>query len=412
MLHQIAEKFNQSQAKIEAFFDEHTEGKTPLPYLSCDIRNSGKKLGVIDSNLFPAGFNNLCNVYSEGVVSSFRNYFNKYYPNIKKIVLLSEEHTRNRYYLENIFRLQSLLNKSGVECRVGFVGTSLEEDALEFPLNDTRVLKMERLQKNGQAIALGDWQADLILSNNDFSQEVPAILQDISQAIVPTPLLGWHRRRKDQHFARLQTWVERFANCLDLDPWLLSCFYRKIPTDNFGTPESLKKLAQGVEDTLSDIKEKYQQYQIEQGPYAFIKNNSGTYGMGLLDVSEPEEVLQLNRKKRNKLLSAKGGQQPSEFLIQEGIPTADFYSGLPIEPVIYLVGWDVVGGFFRMNPERNAQNSLNTRGMIFSCLCLHKIDEAHENAFLNCAEKESLVRLSSVMARLAALAAVDERDGV
>lgn len=409
MLHQIAEKFSDSKEKIEAFFAEHTANKIPLPYLSCDIRNSGKKLGVIDTNLFPAGFNNLCNAYSEAAATSFRNYFNKYYPTIKKILLLSEEHTRNRFYLENIFRLQTLLQEASLECRVGFLGQSVSETHLELAFTDERVLKMDKISRSEDQIQLGDWTPDLILSNNDFSQEIPEVLMQLKTPLLPPPHLGWHQRRKSDHFTHLQKWVDRFAEYLDLDPWLLSCLFQKVPVANLSERAELEKLSEGVEQTIQQIEKKYIHYKVDQAPYVFIKNNAGTYGMGLLDVSEPEEVLQLNRRQRNKLLSAKGGQAPNEFLIQEGIPTADFYSGLPIEPVIYMVGWEVVGGFFRMNPERTAQNSLNTRGMIFSCLCLHKIDEPHEDAFLNCVEKANLVKLSTVMARLAALAAVDER---
>jgi hypothetical protein len=73
-----------------------------------------------------------------------------------------------------------------------------------------------------------------------------------------------------------------------------------------------------------------------------------------------------------------------------------------------MVGFQVVGGFFRMNAQRDAFASLNARGMEFACLCLHKLDEPHEGAFLNCAEKGNLVSMASVLARIAALAAALE----
>ena len=37
------------------------EGSKELPlYSSVDIRDAGFKVGVVDTNIFPAGFNNLC----------------------------------------------------------------------------------------------------------------------------------------------------------------------------------------------------------------------------------------------------------------------------------------------------------------------------------------------------------------
>src|SRR5262249_19612893 len=153
-------------------------------------------------------------------------------------------------------------------------------------------------------------------------------------------------------------------------------------------------LAMKVDQTISKIQEKYNHYGIDSTPYVFVKNNAGTYGMGIAYFTRGEEILTMNRKTRNKLLSSKGGGTVSEFLIQEGIVTADFYSGYPIEPVIYLGGQTPIGGFFRLNEEKDEWSSLNTKGMAFSCLCLHKLDQPHEEAFLRCMEKETLVKLS------------------
>lgn len=404
MLHEIAESFKKNSSIIDEFFSEKAQGLVPPLYLSCDIRNSGKKLGVIDSNLFPAGFNNLCNSYSRRASVAFRNYFNNYYPNIEKIIILSEDHTRNRYYLENVFFLKSLLESAGLATAVAFTSKALGEASLEFPLTGDQVLKMHPLKiKNSKPLA-GELMGDLIISNNDFSAGIPDILQALVDRVIPSPALGWHRRRKSHHFALLRQVTTEFARRLNLDPWLLNCEFDSLNISDWTNPEELKNFSSGVERVFQKIQQKYREYQIKDSPYVFIKNDSGTYGMGLIDVSDPQELFRLNRRQRNKLSSTKGGHSSQDFLIQEGIPTADFYSNLPIEPVIYMVGWDSIGGFFRMNTERDAISSLNTRGMIFSCLCLHKIDEPHEDFYLNCAEKENLVAMATIMARLAALA--------
>ena len=79
-----------------------------------------------------------------------------------------------------------------------------------------------------------------------------------------------------------------------------------------------------------------------------------------------------------------------------------------IRHIIYMAGSQEIGGFFRINEEKDEWSSLNTKGMAFSCLCLHKMDEPHEGPFLNCVEKANLVRTSFKIAKIAALAAARE----
>jgi glutamate--cysteine ligase len=402
------EKFASRHSDIDNFIQEKSSGLIPPLYLSCDIRNSGRKIGVIDTNLFPGGFNNLCNAYSRVVSQNLKYYINKYYPSVKKIIILSEEHTRNRYYLENVERLGTLLQAAGMETRVAHAGQQISQERLEVPLDQDKKILLEKLKTENGTPQLPGFEADLVISNNDFSLGIPELLQPIMHKIIPHPGLGWHRRQKTDHFKILGNLIRELCDKIDLDPWLISCIFREISMPDLTNKEEQNKLADVTKEVLADIQSHYDRYDIKDAPYVFIKNNSGTYGMGLLDVSQPEEILQMNRRTRNKLLSTKGGNKVRSFLIQEGIPTADFYSELPIEPVIYMVGFKPIGGFFRMNAQQDAHSSLNTRGMAFSCLCLHKLEDPHEENFLNCAEKESLVKLSTVMARIAALAAAME----
>lgn len=408
LLHKIATLFDEKKDEIEAFFIEKSQGIIPPLYLSCDIRNSGHKLGVIDCNLFPAGFNNLCNSFSEQTTQALKGYFDKYFPGKNKIILLIEEHTRNRFYLENILKLQSFFEKIGKEIRLSYPGLDLKPDQMTVPLDSDHTLHLEKLRTENGVPQLMSFEADIVVSNNDFSGGIPEKIIPILDKIIPSPQLGWHQRKKSSHFKHLNNILHDFCALLEIDPWLFSCKFGSVSDVDLSSESDLKLIYEEMNLVMSEIQEKYQKYGIDDSPYFFLKNDSGTYGMGLMAIQDPEEVLQLNRRNRNKLLSAKGGNITSSFLIQEGIPTADFYSGYPIEPVIYMVGLEPVGGFFRMNPHRDSQSSLNARGMIFSCLCLHKIDEPHEESFLNCEEKEALVQISRVLARIDALAAAQE----
>jgi glutamate--cysteine ligase len=409
MLHTIAQKFSEKEKEIWAFFEKETSGLVPPIYLSCDIRNSGKKLGVIDTNLFPAGFNNLCNAYSRRTVLAFKDYFRTYLPGTQRVILLIEEHTRNRFYLDNVHRLNTLLTEIGLETRIAYPGKEVTSENMTLTLSDHSVLHLGKLKVKNGVPQVDGFAADQVISNNDFSTGLPEDLAEIADKILPHPRMGWQRRRKSRHFALLSEIITRFARVVEVDPWFLECLFSSAEEIDLTQNRDVERLASKAARILEEVRGKYEAHRISDPPYAFVKNNAGTYGMGLMDIQSSEEILQMNRRVRNKLLSSKGGKRPDSFLIQEGIPTADFYSGLPIEPVIYLVGFEVVGGFFRMNAEKDAMASLNSPGMKFSCLCLHKLDEPHEAAFLNCAEKENLVGLASVMAKLAALAAAREK---
>ncbi|MCX7124521.1 MAG: glutamate--cysteine ligase, partial [Gammaproteobacteria bacterium] len=58
LLH-LEKKFLQNQVAIESWFRNQWHLTPPAFYGSVDLRNAGFKLAPVDTNLFPAGFNNL-----------------------------------------------------------------------------------------------------------------------------------------------------------------------------------------------------------------------------------------------------------------------------------------------------------------------------------------------------------------
>ncbi len=408
-IQQIFSHFEKNEKKLNTYWEQEFKKTPPLLYLSCDLRHSGNKVSVIDTNLFPAGFNNLCKAFTTQSMIAFQDYLHKNFPQAKKILIYPEAHTRNKFYFKNLHRLAEILSKTGVEVQIGLSSTELGEDPLDLQLEEENALKLHPLKKENHLLkTLEGWAPDLVISNNDFSNGVDPVLQDITQPLIPPVGLGWYRRKKSRHFHIYNEVAAEIGELLDLDPWLISSLSTSESEVDLNDPASLKRLAQTVDQTLATIQKKYDQYQISSPPYVFIKNNSGTYGMGLAYVMSGEEVMTMNRKMRTKLTSTKGGKKADEFLIQEGVITADFYSGYPIEPVIYMVGENPIGGFFRLNEEKDEWSSLNTKGMAFSCLCLHKLDQPHEEPFLKCVEKQTLVKISFELAKVAALAAARE----
>jgi len=397
--------------KIDQWFAKEWEGLTPLPYFSCDIRHSHFKMAIVDTNVFPGGFNNLCNSYTHKTAQAIKDYFKTYYPDVKKVALLAETHTRNKFYLFNVLKIQKLVEEAGLNCRVTMSLEHFPEDPIEIKLAEKEILEIYKPIRTTQdaqrttqeTLTLGkNFEANLILTNNDFSSGLPKEFESLQDQIIPHPHLGWHMRQKSEHFKILSEVIIRFAKEFEFDPWILSPMMESVEGVSADKFESLAPM---IDQMIADIQRKYDEYGVTESPYVFIKNDSGTYGLGLVNVMSGAELLSFNRKKRNKLFSTKGGAQSERFFIQEGLPTADTYSGFPIEPVIYGIGKESVSGFFRIHENKNPYESLNAPGASYSCLCLHKLDEPHESDFIDCKSKEELVTGSLFLAKLAGLAA-------
>lgn len=405
MLDSLKEILINQSDQIQDWIDSKIIGLVPPIYLSCDIRHSGYKIAPVDTNLFPAGFNNLCDIYASASIDAFQGYFSKYYPDVKNVLLLAEEHTRNKFYLTNLSALEKLLIQAGLEVKTVMISDEIKESKT-IELDDEVSIEIHPfIIENNHPIFQDGFNPDIILSNNDFSNGLPQSLENIDLEIIPHPKLGWHNRTKSGHFDHFENLVQEFAKEFNFDPWLLSAYHDKLESVDLTEENSRQALAQKVDQIISKIQSKYDEYKIEETPYVFIKSDNGTYGMGIMTATSGEDILNLNRKKRNKLLSSKSNSHRNHFFIQEGIPTSDFYSEQPIEPVIYAIGGKDIGGFFRINQSRNHLESLNAKGMSFSCLCLHKLNEPHEEYFIKCEEKEFVVFLSRFLTKLVSIAA-------
>ena len=335
MINKLAKKFKENSKLIEGWFETKAEGiRLPITS-SVDIRNAGFKITVVDTNVFPAGFNNLCNNFSKIAAQNFKKYFETNAPKAKKVLIVPETFTRNLNYLENVRAMQKLLQLAKLEAAVGFLGETLPQNPHEVSLPSGEKLVLEQLERKNGALQVKSFKPDAILLNNDCSDGIPEILQNVSQPIFPSPDLGWHTRRKKHHFIIYCQLVEELGKALDIDCWHFCPITYSESNVDIENQQDLERLAKRAEQVLGRAKTKYTKYGINEKPYVFVKSNVGTFGLGLTHVESPDEILNLNRKGRQKLTSAKGGGKPTEFLIQEGIPTIDSLEGAPIEPVLY-----------------------------------------------------------------------------
>ncbi|MCY4209795.1 MAG: glutamate--cysteine ligase [Gammaproteobacteria bacterium] len=396
------------QARIESWFRSQWR-KTPAPlYASVDLRNAGHKIAPVDTNLFPAGFNNLNPAFESLCIQAVQSALGRLAQPVDRVLIIPENHTRNMHYLESLAVLQGIFVKAGFETRVGSLLPDLDQP-MHISLNSGAPLCLEPLQRDGASLFVQDFQPELLVLNNDLSSGVPELLKGSEQLIMPPLNLGWSDRLKSVHFGFYRDTAQEFAALLDIDPWLIEPLFRNCGEVDFMKRAGESCLSRNVEALLTAIRKKYDEYDINSDPFVMIKADSGTYGMGVMSVHSPEEVHDLNRKQRTKMATVKEGQKVTKAIIQEGVYTHETW-GKPntvAEPVVYLIGQNVVGGFYRVHPQRATNENLNSPGMYFERLafeeCCNSPDReqspaAHLNRFYS----------YGVLARLAALAAARE----
>ncbi len=367
LLH-LEQQILNASSDIEHWFRSQWKSHVPPFYASVDLRNAGFKLSVVDTNLFPGGFNNLSSDVLPLAVQAMSAAVERRCPDVRRFLLIPENHTRNTFYLSNVARLASLLQQSGLEVRIG---TLIPEITTPTPIDlpDGQRLLLEPIERNGQRVGVQGFDPCAILLNNDLSAGIPDVLKGIEgQKIIPPLHAGWSVRRKSQHFAAYSKVVASFAERLQIDPWVLDPFFATCSQVDFHAREGESCLADNVSNMLARIRTKYKELGITQTPFVVVKADAGTYGMGVMTVKDASEVVNLNRKQRNKMAVVKEGLQVSDVLIQEGVHTLEEVDGAVAEPVVYMVDRYVVGGFYRVHAERGPDENLNAPGMKFAPL--------------------------------------------
>lgn len=394
-------------ATIETWFRQQWQ-KTPAPLTSSvDLRHAGFKLAPVDTNLFPSGFNNLNRDFLPLCVQAAQSFLFDYMPTCKNIILLPENHTRNDFYMQSLAVLQSIFIKAGFRIRIG----SLDEDlnvSKEVITDNGKRLCIEPLIRKRDRVGLADFDPCLLVLNNDLSSGVPEILKGLNQRIEPPPQLGWSMRLKSSHFSCYEGVANEFATLLNLDPWLINPYFKAVAQLDFMAQEGLDELAKAVDDILNKIRDKYKSLNISDAPFVAVKADNGTYGMNVMMVHDGETIKNLNRKQRTRMAASKGQQKVSRVIIQEGVYSFETMpDGAVAEPVVYMIGPFVVGGFYRVHQSRGIDENLNAPGMHFEPLAFAEACNMPQGelAPLECPNR---FYVYGVIARLAALAAARE----
>ncbi len=357
------------QSRIEGWFRQVWRDTRAPFYASVDLRNAGYKLAPVDTNLFPAGFNNLGADAEALCIMALQSVLERTCPSAEGVVLVPENHTRNLHYLDSVARLVELLRKAGYKVRIGSL--ALESGQPQTLVSRSgRELLMEPLRREGDRLLVGDFNPCVVLLNNDLSSGRPGILEGLSQPVLPPLGVGWSNRLKSEHFTLYTDVAREFAGMLDIDPWLIDPLHRNCGEINFMKREGEECLAGNVDALLAKIRTKYDEYGIEQEPFVVVKADAGTYGMAVMMVRSADEMRQLNRKQRTKMAAAKEGRDVTGAIIQEGVYTLETWGEAQsaAEPVVYMIDRFVVGGFYRVHTGKGASDNLNAPGMHFEPL--------------------------------------------
>jgi len=398
-----------ASATIEHWFRGQWQEHTPPVYASVDLRNSGFKIAPVDTNLFPGGFNNLSAQFLPLAVQAAQVAIERVCPDARNLLLIPENHTRNRYYLQNVARLRTIFRQAGLNVRIGTLIPEIKSPT-ELAVPDDPPLVLEPLVRRGGRLGLADFDPCTILLNNDLSAGVPDVLKGLHEQYVLPPLhAGWAVRRKSNHFGRYERVANEFAKLLEVDPWLVNPLLARCGEVNFKEKAGEECLAANVAALLELIRAKYLEYGIKEAPYVVVKADAGTYGMGILMAKSPDDVRGLNRDERKKMAVIKEGLEVHEVIIQEGVHTFETVNDAVAEPVVYMVDHYVIGGFYRVHTQRGKDENLNAPGMHFEPLAFDNCCSQPDH-FANPDATPNRFYTYGVVARLALLAAAIELE--
>jgi glutamate--cysteine ligase len=358
-VHEYSQILESKREQITAWMTKK-RSEVPIPiYGSVDVRDAGWKVAVVDANHFPAGFNNVSKEDEPHLAALLKNHISRLKSECKWVHLYPESHTRNAGYIENVATIQRLIILSGFRCTVGSPELSAHGSlaGISGPLQLSRVeLKLE----NGtEELFVEGERPCLILLNNDLTEGIVPGLS--ANNVSPPPSMGWHRRRKSEHYVCLQKYVDEIAQLLEIDSWHLMANWFVSENKCLEKETCRVALAKEVDKFIEDIRAKYESLGVEREPVVFVKNDRGTYGLGIMAVKAGKELLELSNRKMKKLMYSKGGADVENFLIQEGVPTLlTEKGGAPVEPVVYLVDGEAASWFYRINEKKGDMDNLNS----------------------------------------------------
>ena len=409
-INELEQRVLDSMPAIERWFRLEWMEHTPPFYSSVDIRNAGLKLAPVDTNLYPGGWNNLTQEMLPLAVQAAMAAIEKICPEARNLLIIPENHTRNSFYLSNVAQLSRIFHMAGLNVRIGSIDPEIKETTT-LSLPNGEQITLEPVLRSQYRAGLKNFDPCTILMNNDLSAGAPGILEDLHEQYLLPPLhAGWSVRRKSRHFQSYEELAKRFGKLLGIDPWLINPIFAKAEGVDFAEGVGMDQVAAQVDAVLTKTRRKYKEYGINEKPFAVVKADNGTYGMGIMTVRDAKELEEVSRRTRNKMAVSKDGQRVRDVIIQEGVLTNERINDAVAEPVVYMMDRYVVGGFYRVHADRSVDENLNAPGAKFVPLAFEQSNYLPQPGVKPGASAPNRFYMYGVVARLAMAAASYELE--
>ena len=409
-INELEQRIIDSTPAIERWFRLEWMEHTPPFYASIDLRNSGFKLAPVDTNLFPSGWNNLTEPMLPLAVQATMASIEKICPEARNLLIIPENHNRSPSYLASLAQLQRIFKMSGLNVRLGSISPDVKKP-VEINLPTGQSVVLEPVVRTKRRLGVKHFDPCTILLNNDLSAGVPGILEELYEQYLLPPLhASWSMRRKSRHFQSYEEVAKRFGKMLGIDHWLIHPLFAKAEGLDFAQHTGMEALSAQVDALLTKIRRKYKEYGIKDKPFVMVKADNGTYGQGIMTVRDAKELPELLATAGEKLGFVHNGVSVHDVIVQEGVQTSERMHDAVAEPVVYTMDRYVVGGFYRMHPERGIDENLNAPGSSYVPLAFGHSAQMPQAGQHPGASAPSRFYMYGVIGRLAMLAASYELE--
>ena len=407
-INELEQRILDSMPAIERWFRLEWMEHTPPFYSSVDVRNAGFKLAPVDTDLYPAGWNNLTQPMLPLAVQAAMAAIEKICPEARNLLIIPDNHTHNTFYLSNLAQLRSIFHMAGLNVRLGSINPEVKKSTT-LALPDGSNITLEPVVRSKGRLGVKDFDPCTILLNNDLSTGVPGILEDLHEQYLLPPLhASWSTRRKSTHFKIYEEVAKRFGKLIGVDPWLINPMFDKYGNVDLGTASGVEALTVRVDALLLKVRKKYKEYGIKEKPFVVVKADNRGSSAGLMTVRDTKDLAALIKKAQDGNTGLVQGAQ--ELILQEGVLTNERMNDAVAEPVVYMMDRYVVGGFYRIHAERGVDEYLSAPGAAFVPLAFAESAHLPQPGVRPGASAPNRFYMYGVVGRLAMLAASYELE--
>ncbi len=409
-INELEQRVLDSMPAIERWFRLEWMEHTPPFYSSVDLRNAGFKLAPVDTNLYPASWNNLSPEMLPLAVQAAMAAIEKICPEARNLLLIPENHSNSTFYLSSLVQLRRIFHMAGLNVRIGSIDPAIKKTTtIELPHGES--VTLEPVIRGKRRLGVKDFDPCTILLNNDLRAGVPGILEDLHEQYLLPPLqAGWTMRRRSKHFKCYEEVVKRMGKLLGVDPWLINPMFEKCEEVKLTGDVGMECLQSRVDALLSKVRRKYKEYGIKEKPFVVVKADNGSHDIGILSVHDAKDLLAPSQKMQYLTNGLPEAEPAHDMLIQEGVLTQERMNDAVAEPVVYMMDRYVVGGFYRIHAHRGVDENLNAPGASYVPLAFEQSTHLPQPGVRPGASAPNRFYMYGVVARLAMLAASYELE--